>query len=289
MQTCLLMERTSYILFKKHLWVNDPWVLPVSSILLLPVKLLPWVLPQEIKTQRDLITRRGTGRPRLSSAALWTLSKPILPKHRVSLQGADAFSFFSSRGGWGFLCSHNLSRCSWVRSEATVQSSDGARGGLPMQTRLQRVHPGNAQVMLHLRSHKQSRAVAPFATGDSQCWHEAGSSSWSAGHADFTLCLCIFESEEGTVPHVLSGAEARYCLPVCTEACTQQERLTDHQKETRVGKKTPEECVLAHRLGEKRMPALLSTLCWAAISEQISAPDGLGVKQAVKSFSPVDL
>ena len=134
MQTCLLMERTSYILFKKHLWVNDPWVLPVSSILLLPVKLLPWVLPQEIKTQRDLITRRGTGRPRLSSAALWMLSKPILPKHRVSLQGADACSFFSSRGGWGFLCSHNLSRCSWVRSEATVQSSDGARGGLPMQT-----------------------------------------------------------------------------------------------------------------------------------------------------------
>ena len=47
------MERTTHILFKKHLWVNDPWVLLVSSILLLPVKLLPSVLPQEIKTQRE--------------------------------------------------------------------------------------------------------------------------------------------------------------------------------------------------------------------------------------------
>ena len=33
--------------------MNDPWVLLVSSILLLPVKLLPSVLPQEIKTQRE--------------------------------------------------------------------------------------------------------------------------------------------------------------------------------------------------------------------------------------------
>lgn len=85
LQTCLLMERTSHIVFKKHLWVNDPWVLPVSSILPLPIKLLPSVLPREIKTQRDLITRRGRGRPKLSPAALWTSLKPIQPKRRVSL------------------------------------------------------------------------------------------------------------------------------------------------------------------------------------------------------------
>ena len=238
------MERTAHILFKKHLCVNDPWVLLVSSILLLPVKLLPSVLPQEIKTQRETSVleeeQEDRGFPLQPCGRHWSWFCPRTSCH--FREETPALLSLREEGG-GFLCSHNLSPCSCVRSDATSQSSDGTRGGLPMQThtssRSTLATPRWCATSGLINSHK---LWLPLQRGTCDA-DTKPLSSWSMGHADLTPCLCTFGSEGDTVRHVLSGAEAHRRLPVCTEAGTQQARVTDHQKETRVGKKTPEECV----------------------------------------------
>ena len=235
------MERTTHILFKKHRWVNDPWVLLVSSILLLPVKLLPSVLPQEIKTQRETSVLEEEQEDR---------GFPLQPcgRHRGWFCPRTSCHFreetpalLSLRKEGGGFCAHTT--CPGIpvlglMPPLTAQMAQGRPAHA--DTHLQQVHPGNTQVMRHLRSHKQSQAVAPFATGDLRCWHEAAIFLEHGPRWPYPVSLHFRVGGRHCPPR---GAEARGCLPVCAEAGTQQARVTDHQKETRVGKKTPEECV----------------------------------------------